>query len=231
MKMDIVSTLRLHEIIGNKPHLVIGDIHGFFDHVIGLIDTCNTKPEFIICVGDLTDRGPSSDKVLQWAMDTPNVYSVLGNHDHKLSRMLMGNPVKLTHGLDVTKEQISHMDHEKISEFIKRMPNIITIPMIDNKPTYVLHAGIDPKKAIWDQQIATTIFARSSNFTQYNSGDGTNWYDAFGDDMNIIFGHVYHADPKPRENLWALDSHVFDTGILRGLFVQDGKREILEFNS
>jgi len=60
--------------------LVIGDIAGQFDALQRLIAKCPDKSD-IILVGDLIDRGPKSRQVIEWAMTTPGVRVIKGNHE------------------------------------------------------------------------------------------------------------------------------------------------------
>jgi serine/threonine protein phosphatase 1 len=63
--------------------IVIGDIAGQHKALLALVDKC-PKDKEIILVGDLVDRGPRSNRVVEWAIATPNVRAVLGNHEHML---------------------------------------------------------------------------------------------------------------------------------------------------
>lgn len=75
--------LALHLEIGTKRTnmntLVIGDVHGCYDELIELISQVPTDTEIII-VGDLIDRGPDSQKVVQYCIDN-NIQVCLGNHE------------------------------------------------------------------------------------------------------------------------------------------------------
>ena len=60
--------------------IVIGDIAGQYDALIRLVSKL-PKGETIILVGDLIDRGPKSRQVVEWAMTTPGVLTIKGNHE------------------------------------------------------------------------------------------------------------------------------------------------------
>ena len=66
---------------------VIGDIHGCFSKVkqkleeIGFDET----KDRLFSVGDLVDRGPECDQVLEW-LDKPWFHPVRGNHDDYVCR-------------------------------------------------------------------------------------------------------------------------------------------------
>lgn len=62
--------------------LVLGDIHGHYAALNTLLDFASPgSAEPIFPLGDLIDRGPESNRVLIWARTTPQVSSILGNHE------------------------------------------------------------------------------------------------------------------------------------------------------
>ena len=67
--------------MNNKSKFVIGDIQGCykeFKNLLKLIDP--NKENKFFCVGDLVNRGPESEKVVDFVLEN-KVKSVLGNHD------------------------------------------------------------------------------------------------------------------------------------------------------
>jgi serine/threonine protein phosphatase 1 len=75
---------------------VVGDIHGCFS----VLDRALARAEFdpakdrLIVVGDLVDRGPESDQVLEF-LRRPSIYSIRGNHDDVI-QYLLGSAQNLT---------------------------------------------------------------------------------------------------------------------------------------
>ena len=63
--------------------IVIGDLAGQYDALIRLVAKLPPDQD-IILVGDLVDRGPKSREVIEWAMKTPNVRALRGNHEDML---------------------------------------------------------------------------------------------------------------------------------------------------
>ena len=73
-----------------KSKFVIGDIQGCykeFKNLLKLIDP--NKENKFFCVGDLVNRGPESEKVIEYVLEN-KIKSVLGNHDLHLMAILMG---------------------------------------------------------------------------------------------------------------------------------------------
>jgi serine/threonine protein phosphatase 1 len=63
--------------------LIVGDIHGYFSKLQAALDAVGFSPDAgdrLISVGDLVDRGPESDLVLDW-IGQPWFHPVLGNHE------------------------------------------------------------------------------------------------------------------------------------------------------
>lgn len=58
---------------------VIGDVAGQFKALQALV--AQVTGEEVILVGDLIDRGPQSREVIEWAIATPNVITLRGNHE------------------------------------------------------------------------------------------------------------------------------------------------------
>lgn len=68
---------------------IIGDIAGRYTELLALV---NKMPKNkIILVGDLVDRGPDSRKVIEWAMNNPNVLTLKGNHEDMMVDAFNGN--------------------------------------------------------------------------------------------------------------------------------------------
>lgn len=62
--------------------LIVGDIHGTFTKLQAVLDAVGFDParDRLFSVGDLVDRGPESEMVLEW-LAKPWFHAVCGNHD------------------------------------------------------------------------------------------------------------------------------------------------------
>ena len=60
----------------------VGDIHGYFTKLQVALDAAGFDPERdrLFSVGDMVDRGPESDRVLEW-LAKPWFFAVQGNHE------------------------------------------------------------------------------------------------------------------------------------------------------
>ncbi len=86
-KLDVVSAAVSHSSPKDpRPRtLVVGDIHGCLTALIAAMEEARlTDEDEVILLGDLVDRGPDSDRVVQWAIErtaaAPTI-TLLGNHE------------------------------------------------------------------------------------------------------------------------------------------------------
>lgn len=69
--------------------IIIGDIHGHYRGLMGLLDLLTLQPsDRLYFLGDLIDRGPDSAQVMDWVKNSGHT-CLLGNHEHL---MLMAFP-------------------------------------------------------------------------------------------------------------------------------------------
>jgi len=224
--MKMAKVLDLRDRLNDKLFMVVGDIHGCYNQLFEL--TIMAGGPDVVAAGDLVDRGPASDKVLDFFFNDSGCWSVEGNHDNKFKRFCKGNKVKVAHGLQRTIDQTAHMNLGGLAKWIDSWPNIIRIPDMDGKPTYVVHAGIDGRYPIESQHRQTTMYIRGLNPQNYFDESGGIWYDTIPEDMNVIAGHIVEENWRPRTNIFALDGGCCHGGTLRGMLIRNGKYELLE---
>jgi bis(5'-nucleosyl)-tetraphosphatase (symmetrical) len=118
----------------------IGDIHGCFTQLQGLLNLFKYKPnrDSLWFTGDLVNRGLQSLEVLRFVKGLPNVKIVLGNHDLHLL-VLYHKAVKFdVHNLN---EILKAVDVAELIEWLKLQPLIY----YDHDHQCALaHAGIYP---------------------------------------------------------------------------------------
>ena len=80
----------------------VGDIHGCFTALQQALDRIHFHPasDRLFSVGDLVDRGPESDQVLDW-LDRPWFHAICGNHDFMIWRSALGQPYL----------EVNHLEH------------------------------------------------------------------------------------------------------------------------
>ncbi|WP_235907899.1 metallophosphoesterase [Siccirubricoccus phaeus] len=89
---------------------VVGDVHGEAASFAHAVEAAAALDLFLLQLGDLTDHGPDSPGVLRLMfglLDAGRGRFLLGNHDHKLRRALLGHKVKVQpEGLGRTLAQL-----------------------------------------------------------------------------------------------------------------------------
>lgn len=109
----------------------VGDIHGCFTALQQALDYISFNPskDRLFSVGDLVDRGPESDKVLDW-LDRPWFHAICGNHDFMTWRSALGIPYPEVNHLEHGGNWLNSLDPEvkrSIGERLKVLPFAIEI--------------------------------------------------------------------------------------------------------
>jgi serine/threonine protein phosphatase 1 len=94
--MDAMSRFRRVTANTRGRDLAVGDIHGHFDRLQRCLDEVDFDPEVdrLFSVGDLVDRGPASERALDW-LAQPWFHAVQGNHEALAIAHLRGGRVDL----------------------------------------------------------------------------------------------------------------------------------------
>lgn len=133
---------------------IIGDLHSCFQELSQLLDKLgyewdNSKAIYkppdrqAIFVGDITDRGPYSLACFAYVkmmVEAGFARCVLGNHDDKLYRYLIGRDVTINNGLERTVREIkqANVNKHEMANFLKSLPKYL---VLDNGNLIVVHAA------------------------------------------------------------------------------------------
>lgn len=141
---------------GGRRTIIIGDIHGCWEELQNLLSKIGYQVgDRLISVGDMVAKGSKSLEVLRFFHKTPECYSVMGNHEFIISRILDHESAVLGQHAEIAHQ----LDSDEI-DYLKNLPHIINLPQYN---TIVLHGGINPAYA-WDQQHPYDILhTRSAN--------------------------------------------------------------------
>ncbi len=121
---------------------VIGDIQGCykeFKNLIKLIDP--NKENKFLCVGDLVNRGPESEKVVDYVIKN-NVKSVFGNHDLHLMAILIGAR-KHNKKKDTMQRLINKNKAIEIIDYFSQF-SFAKVVSSNKKKSLIVHAGVLP---------------------------------------------------------------------------------------
>ena len=211
---------------------IIGDVHGCYPELLELLDVLGYKisvppkgeigiqaPEGrkLVFVGDLVDRGPDSPAVLRLIMQViakRKGFCVIGNHDDKLMRKLMGRNVNINHGLDVTLEQLEKEPPHfpmQVRRFFETMPYYLSL---DNKNLLVAHAGLPEK---YHGQIGKKVRdlclfgLTTGKLDEAGLPVRLNWAKDYAGSPLVVYGHTPVREPN-----WQNNTVNIDTGCVFG---------------
>ncbi|QNP49013.1 metallophosphoesterase [Diaphorobacter aerolatus] len=109
----------------------VGDIHGCFTALQQALDHINFNPtkDRLFSVGDLVDRGPESNLVLDW-LNRPWFHAICGNHDFMIWRSALGDPYTEVNYVDHGGDWLDKLDHDRqrrVGERLAKLPLAIEV--------------------------------------------------------------------------------------------------------
>lgn len=126
----------------SKFRFIVGDIqgcHSEFKSLLKIIDP--NKENKLFCVGDLVNRGPESEKVVDYIIAN-KIKSVLGNHDLHMMAMMLG--VHKIKNKNHTLQKVLNKNKKiEIIEYFLKFP-FVKVLRVEGKNSLVVHAGILP---------------------------------------------------------------------------------------
>jgi len=203
---------------------VVGDIHGCWDEFQALVEGPLSRGQKIWSVGDLVDRGPASDKVLEWFIDARErgiADFVLGNHEDKFIRWLQGRPIKIGHGLDLTIKQVTASPvFARIKEYFLSMSFCKTLRVSDD--TIIVHAALKQKGTDYDRSAA--LYGITTGATDEQGFPvRLDWAQGYSGTDRVVHGHVVVREPRIVGKVINIDTGCVFGGRLTGLDLETGE--------
>ena len=217
---------------------IIGDIHGCFSEFKELTFKLGYRWEAGIpvhpdnralgFVGDLTDRGPESLKVIEivWLLviKLRQAYYTPGNHCNKLYRFFLGNKVQIAHGLETTVaeyESLDKKDQQSIrKKFMELYEKSSLYLVLDNQKLIIAHAGIK-EELIGQTHAKVKEFVLYGDITGEKHPDGSpvrrDWAKSYSGDFTIVYGHTPVKEPRILNNTYNIDTGAVFGGQLTAL--------------
>lgn len=153
---------------------VIGDVHGCFNELVKLYSRICKYTEEVYSVGDLIDRGPDSEKVIQFCIEN-SIKPVRGNHEDMLIKAINKPGSQVVPGYETNKTQwlwnggdmtihsyISgkNVNFNKFADSFRENRHygyISKLPYIIELDNYIIsHAGIanngHPENILWNRE-------------------------------------------------------------------------------
>lgn len=224
----------------------IGDIHGHFDKLLEVHEWIRADQVQhgaggkIVHVGDLTDRGPDSAKVVDWLMkgvDNGEPWVVLkGNHDRLmsyylstpsradpclnpdytwLSQGLGGETTLLSYGVDISAGDDPRQTHASAVAAVpvQHRQFLENLPlMYQSSGAVFVHAGIKPRVALKDQVEDDLVWIRAE-FHNYRRDH----------EALIVHGHTPVDVVRHYGNRVNIDTGVAFGGPLTVVVVENGE--------
>jgi len=224
----------------------IGDVHGRFDLLQQLMvriaeHSASLKlPSSlnIIFLGDLIDRGPDSLKVLEYLFElqrqVKGVVVLQGNHEEIFLKAIDGDlrvfrswlsygGAQMLQSLGVAVPGRDDDLEECLAEMRRAIsPALVTwirrLPFSAQSGDYFFcHAGVRPGVQLKRQTREDLLWIRD-DFLDDDSSFGA----------VVVHGHTISPEVEMRHNRIGIDTGAYLHGVLTGLFLEDGKREILQ---
>jgi protein phosphatase len=216
---------------------IIGDIHGCFHEFHELtqqlgyqwINHIPIHPDKrkLAFVGDLTDRGPESIRVIQTVYELIQkdlAYYVPGNHCNKLYRFFLGNKVQITHGLETTVAEYKALDRKEQQKirrsFMQLYENASLYKMLDDGKLVIAHAGIS-EELIGKQNSRVKTFVLYGDITGEKHADGSpvrkDWALDYKGDRFIVYGHTPVKEVRKVGKTYNIDTGAVFGGKLSSL--------------
>lgn len=192
----------------------------------------------IVFVGDLIDRGPYSRETLIafFLLRRYGAVCTVGNHDCKLYRYLIGNPVQTNEDLDRVIDSLTERDEETFVHFLRDMPMYVVLPFLQaNHLAVVSHGGI-PRSMMFRQSKGVEQHCKYGELagTDKETGlpiRGENWIETWdGDDM-CFYGHVARPEVYVKNNTYGIDTGCVFGGKLTGVLLCGQTGQIKEIEA
>lgn len=188
-------------------YLIIGDVHGVYAPFKRAVDFAMDKDIHIISVGDLVDNGPDGYKIVKEMNDLVKqgkASMIWGNHEYKIHRWILGNPVQLgPPNLVTTDEMETNQDFvEVFVELMQSAEDFIRL----GKSIYITHAGMNPE--YWTS-ITDVLTKKDKKYMKFGNTDPSkgeypyrgqvypyreySWTEQVPAGVSLFVGH----DPRP----------------------------------
>jgi serine/threonine protein phosphatase 1 len=127
---------------------VVGDLHGQIDMLQRLLRAVGFDRQFdrLFSLGDLIDRGPGSEQLLQLFHEEPGMFCIRGNHE-ELMLASQTNPVYRRVWERNGGDWADDLTDERLAELtamIEQMPLVIELDLGDGRRIGLVHAEVPP---------------------------------------------------------------------------------------
>lgn len=196
--------------------LVIGDIQGCYVELLELVEKAGmTDSDRIVALGDIVDRGPDPQNVIDYFRTKPNAETIMGNHERKHVESYHGRtqPAK---SQVLTKQQVT--DYPGIIAWMETLPQYMRLPEAD-----LVHGFFEPGIPLekqWEKVIVGVMGGQKKIQALPKP-----WYEMYDGDKPLIVGHHnYTGTSTPfiyKDRVYGLDTSCCHGGALTGLLLPE----------
>jgi 3',5'-cyclic AMP phosphodiesterase CpdA len=220
--------------------VAIGDIHGCITEFQELIsDLKITKNDLVVLLGDLVDRGPSSEMVVQFYLQLQkeyNVLAVMGNHDEKIVRYdnhYQKSLADKTYKIPMRYNETYYTLSQSSIQALKDLPHAVFLDNTKTQEPYSIafvHAGIGPQgfkqhpnafvrnrffiKNLETKQI-TPVSSKQIDNVWYVPEGSYPWTYYWDGRWTVVYGHIVYSTPDVINNTIGIDGGCCFGGSLR----------------
>ncbi|MBL4847881.1 MAG: metallophosphoesterase [Planctomycetes bacterium] len=219
------------------PFDLIGDVHGCYEELVLLLGQLGytrddaggyQHPEGrrLVFLGDFTDRGPRNLDALRLVMRAVagGALAVRGNHDDKLRRYLAGRKVSISHGLQVTVDELEALPEGEalpfrtaVEDFLADLPSHL---VLDGGDLVAVHGGLE-ERLIGREGGRVDSFALYGDPSGKLDADGyperRDWAQAYRGPAWIAYGHTPIGHAAWRHRTICIDQGCVFGGALSAL--------------
>lgn len=202
--------------MNQRKILVIGDIHGCYDELQALLDKVPlSADDWIVHVGDLVDRGPKPNEVVDFFKTTPNAFSIMGNRDDKHILAYRGE-LDYNNSRAITKHQMQTADnYSQMIAYFQLLPVFMEFPS-----ALVVHGYFEPNKRVEEQKRAVLLgHPEGEEHLLQNGITPETWYKFYDGDRPIIVGHREYPFLNYKDRVFAIDTRCVYGGKLTALLL------------
>jgi len=190
----------------------ISDIHGEYDLFLKLLDKIGfSDGDTMYILGDMTDKGEQSVRLVDFVRQTPNMTAILGNHEFAFVKYYHGLMRSFQSGddadavLDKLREYFPRRDGEKLSwdtvDYIESLPYYI-----ESDGYVCVHAGVETD----ERGIILPMNKQLPEVMVYSRDFKEKYYELSPFNKTVLFGHT----PCSYENGTGRFIKTVKTGIL-----------------
>jgi serine/threonine protein phosphatase 1 len=240
-----VDRLAIARVPEGQRVYAIGDVHGYFDLLAGLIKRIKadnaqraSAETHVILLGDLMDRGPHSAQVIEYLRayrdDFATFHFIAGNHEEAMLASLTGaipqeeigwldfggRETMLSYGADPLLLDAPGPDFAaEMRRFVPRIHLDFLEAFVDSIQIgdyLFVHAGIRPGVPI-DRQDSRDLRWIRQPFLDDERDHG----------VVVVHGHSITEQPDIRHNRIGIDTSAYRHGVLTALALEGGDRWLL----